>query len=119
MDKVNISDKLDHIDTYWNPHLVGELNGQHVKLSKVKGDFVWHHHADADEMFLVIKGRLVLRMRDRDVILDPGEFYIMPRGVEHLPIAEEEVHLMLFEPEGTLNTGNVRNERTVDNPEWA
>ncbi len=116
MNKVNISEKLNLIDSYWNPHIVGELNGQQVKLVKIKGEFVWHHHADVDEMFLVITGRLILRMRDRDMILYPGEFFVMPKGVEHLPIAEEEVHMMLFEPTGTLNTGNVRNELTVENP---
>lgn len=119
MDKVNVAEKLGLIKGYWNPHIVGELNGQHLKLVKIKGEFVWHHHENEDELFLVIVGRLTLRMRDRDIILLPGEFYIMPRGVEHLPIAEEEVHMMLFEPVGTLNTGNVRDALTVDKPGWA
>ena len=119
MDKVNIAEKLGLIGRYWTPHIVGELNEQHVKLVKIKGEFVWHYHENEDELFLVISGRLILRMRDRDIILLPGEFYIMPRGVEHLPIAEGEVHLMLFEPTGTLNTGNVRDALTIDNPGWA
>lgn len=112
MEKVNISEKLGQINEHWSPHIVGILNGQHVKLAKLKGEFVWHHHEHEDELFLVLKGRLILRMRDRDVVVEPGEFFIMPKGVEHLPIAEEEVHLILFEPAGTLNTGNLRNELT-------
>ena len=116
MEKVNLSEKLLQIDQYWSPRIAGSLNGQHIKLAKLKGEFIWHHHEDADEMFLVLRGVLLLRLRDRDVTLEPGEFFIVPRGVEHLPVAEEEVHLMLFEPAGTLNTGNVRNERTVEDP---
>ena len=116
MQKVNIAEKLAQIDAYWTPSIAGSLNGQHVKLAKLKGEFVWHRHDDADEMFLVVSGRLQLRMRDGDVTLEPGEFYIVPKGVEHLPVAEEEVHLILFEPAGTLNTGNIRNERTIDDP---
>ncbi len=113
MDKINLSDKFNRIDEYWSPRLVGELNGQHVKLAKVKGAFIWHRHDEADELFLVVKGQLVLKLRDRDVVLNEGEMFIVPRGVEHMPVAEEEVHLMLFEPAGTRNTGNVENERTV------
>jgi len=113
MDKVNLAEKLSLFDDYWSPKLVGELNGQHVKLAKVKGAFVWHRHEEEDELFLVVTGRLVLQLRDRDVVLCEGEFFIVPRGVEHRPVAEEEVHLLLFEPASTLNTGNVRNERTV------
>jgi mannose-6-phosphate isomerase-like protein (cupin superfamily) len=97
--------------------VAGELNGQQVKLAKVKGAFVWHHHQNEDELFLVLKGVLTLEFRDGSVTLNPGEFFIVPRGVEHRPIAEEEVHLLMFEPASTLNTGNVRNERTVDTPE--
>jgi mannose-6-phosphate isomerase-like protein (cupin superfamily) len=118
MKKVNISEKIGAINEYWSPHIVGSLNGQHVKLARIKGEFVWHHHADADEMFFILKGRLILRMHDGDVVLDPGEFFIVPKGVEHLPVAEEEVHLMLFEPHSTLNTGNVQNERTIDSLPW-
>jgi mannose-6-phosphate isomerase-like protein (cupin superfamily) len=116
MEKGRVEKKLQTIDTYWTPYVVGELNGQHVKLAKLKGEFVWHHHADEDELFYVVKGKLILRFRDHDVALEPGEFCIVPKGVEHLPIAREEVHVMLFEPVGTLNTGNVKDARTVDNP---
>jgi mannose-6-phosphate isomerase-like protein (cupin superfamily) len=116
MEKVRVEKKLQTIDTYWTPYVVGELNGQHVKLAKLEGEFVWHHHADEDELFYVVKGKLILRFRDHDVALEPGEFCIVTKGVEHLPIAREEVHVMLFEPVGTLNTGNVKDARTVDNP---
>ncbi|MGD8359810.1 MAG: cupin domain-containing protein [Gemmatimonadota bacterium] len=95
---------------------MGELNGQHVKLAKAKGEFVWHHHENEDELFLVLDGTLRLEFRDGAVTLGPGELYIIPRGVEHRPVASEEVHLLLFEPVSTLNTGNVRNERTVEHP---
>ena len=113
IEKVNLAQKLGLFGDYWSPKLVGELNGQHVKLVKLKGEFVWHHHEDEDELFLVLKGRLVIRLRDGEIRLDEGEFVIVPRGVEHLPIAEEEVHVLLLEPASTLNTGNVQNERTV------
>ena len=92
---------------------MGEVNDAYVKLTKLKGEFVWHHHDGEDELFLVVKGRLLLKFRDHDVWLDPGEFVIVPRGVDHLPVAPEETHVLLFEPKSTLNTGNVRNERTV------
>ena len=117
MNKVNLRQKLGAIDGPFNPHIVGELNGQHVKLVKIAGEFVWHHHEHEDEMFLVIEGHLDMHLRDGVVGLDPGEFLIVPRGVEHRPVAEREVHVLLFEPAGTLNTGNVRNELTVDSPE--
>lgn len=117
MNKVNIENKLDQISEYWKPHIVGELNGQEVKLSKFKGEFIWHHHEEEDELFLVLKGRMAIHLRDRIVELEEGEFFIVPRGAEHKPVSEEEVHLMLFEPASTLNTGNVRNEKTLDNPE--
>lgn len=117
MNKVNVAEKLSHFSEHWNPRVVGELNGQHVKLAKLKGDFVWHHHENADELFLVLKGRLVIHLRDRDITLDPGELFIVPMGVEHKPVAEAEVHVLLFEPAGTLNTGNVTNECTVHDPE--
>ena len=113
MDKVNLAEKFGLFDDYWSPKIVGELNGQHVKLAKLKGAFIWHHHDDEDELFLVVKGRLTMQLRDRDVVLDEGEFFIVPRGVEHKPVADEEVHLLLFEPQSTLNTGTVENERTV------
>jgi mannose-6-phosphate isomerase-like protein (cupin superfamily) len=114
MEKVNLVEKFSLFDEYWSPKIVGELNGQWVKLAKLKGEFAWHHHAAEDELFLVVKGRLVIKLRERDVVLDEGEFFIVPRGVEHQPVAEQEAHVLLFEPKSTLNTGNVRNERTVE-----
>ena len=113
MDSVNLALKLRSFHDLWSPKIVGELNDHYVKLVKLKGEFVWHHHDAEDELFLVVKGRLQLRFRDRDVWLNEGEFAIVPRGVEHLPIAPEETHVLLLEPKSTLNTGNVRNERTV------
>jgi mannose-6-phosphate isomerase-like protein (cupin superfamily) len=110
---VNLAKKLAEFDDYWNPRVIGELNGQQVRLAKVKGEFVWHHHQNEDELFLVLEGVLKLELREGAVTLHPGEMYIVPRGVEHRPVAEEEVHLLMFEPESTLNTGNLRNERTV------
>jgi mannose-6-phosphate isomerase-like protein (cupin superfamily) len=114
---VNLSEKLASISDYWNPKVVGELHGQEVKLAKVKGDFIWHHHENEDELFLVLKGVLRLEFRDGSVTLEPGEIYVVPRGVEHRPVAQEEVHLLMFEPASTLNTGNVRSDLTVDKPE--
>ena len=110
--KVNLSDKLAQFSELWSPRLVGELNGQHVRLAKLRGEFVWHHHEHEDELFLVIEGRLTIRFRDREVELRPGEFLIVPRGVEHQPVCAEEAHVLLFEPATTINTGNVRSERT-------
>jgi len=107
MDKVNIAEKFTQFSEHWSPKIVGEVNNFHVKLAKLKGEFVWHHHEEEDEMFLVIKGRLLMKFRDRDVTIDEGEFIIVPHGVEHLPVAGEEVELILFEPAGTLNTGNL------------
>jgi mannose-6-phosphate isomerase-like protein (cupin superfamily) len=116
MEKVNLGEKLALFSDHWSPKIVGELNGQQVKLVKFQGEFVWHKHDHEDELFLVVKGRFRMEFRDRYVLLDQGEFLIVPRGVEHRPVAEEEVHVLLFEPATTLNTGNVRNERTVDVP---
>ena len=112
MDKVVVDEKFAQFAEYWNPKIVGELNGQLVKLVKFKGDFMWHHHDVEDEMFYVVKGQMIMKLRDKDVVVGPGEFIIVPRGVEHMPTAPEEVHVMLFEPASTLNTGNVRSERT-------
>lgn len=114
---VKLTRKLAQIRQHWDPKIVGKLNGQVVKLAKVQGDFVWHHHQNEDELFLVLKGVLQLDFRDGSVTLEEGEMYIVPRGVEHRPVAEEEAHILLFEPAETLNTGNVRNERTVDRPD--
>ena len=113
MQKVNLAEKLGLFREYWSPKIVGEINESHVKLVKLKGEFTWHHHEAEDELFLVVRGRLLIRLRDRDIRLEEGEFAIVPRGVEHLPVAEEEAHVLLLEPKSTVNTGNVRNERTV------
>lgn len=112
MDKVNLSQKLSMFTEYWSPKIVGELNGQHVKLVKLKGEFVWHKHEDEDELFFVIAGTLKMEYRDKVVEVNENEFLIVPRGVEHRPVAEEEVSVMLFEPASTLNTGNTENELT-------
>lgn len=114
---VNLAQKFGLLSEHWSPKIAGQVNDMHVKLVKLKGEFVWHHHEIEDEMFLVIKGNLTIKLRDRDLHIAEGEFVIIPHGVEHMPVAAEEVHLMLFEPAGTLNTGNVQNERTVANPQ--
>jgi mannose-6-phosphate isomerase-like protein (cupin superfamily) len=113
MEVVNLKEKLGRITEFWSPKIVGELNGQTVRLARLRGEFLWHHHPEEDEMFLVLKGTLRIRFRDREAVLREGEFLIVPRGVEHLPVAEEEVHVLLFEPASTRNTGNVLNERTI------
>ena len=110
--KVNIAQKLSLFDERWSPKVVGELNGQQVKLVKFLGEFVWHHHDEEHEMFLVVDGRFWMEFRDGEVWIEEGEFIVVPRGVEHRPVAEEEASVMLFEPASTLNTGNVRNELT-------
>jgi mannose-6-phosphate isomerase-like protein (cupin superfamily) len=117
MDKVNLREKLALFHEHWSPKVVGELNRQHVKLVKFRGEFVWHKHDHEDELFLVVKGRSRMDFRDRQVRLEEGEFLIVPWGVEHRPVAEEEVHVLLFEPVTTVNTGDVRDERTVVEPE--
>ena len=113
-EKVVLAEKFAQFTDHWSPKVVGELNGQHVKVSKFKGAFLWHQHEHEDEMFLVHRGSFRMEFRDRVVELSAGDFLIVPRGVEHCPVADEEVEVVLFEPAGTLNTGNVRNERTVD-----
>lgn len=113
MDKVNIAEEFKKIKEYWKPYIVAELNGQQVKLDKLKGEFVWHHHKNEDEMFLVVKGKFLMEFKERQVWLEKGEFIVVPRGVEHRPVAKEEAHILLFEPVSTLNTGNVRCERTL------
>ncbi len=117
MNKINLAEKFSLFDETWTPKLVGELNGQHVKLAKIKGEFVWHTHDEADEMFLVIKGSITIELRDQRVLLNEGEFFIVPRGVEHRPVAVEEAHIMLFEPAGTVNTGVVEHEYTERDPQ--
>ena len=114
MNKVNLLEKLSLFSDHWSPKVVGELNGQHVKLVKFQGEFVWHKHDGEDELFLVVNGRFRMDFRDHQVWVEQGEFLIVPRGAEHRPVAEEEVHVLLFEPAATLNTGDLRNERTVD-----
>lgn len=113
MDKVNLQEKLESFTAHWQPKIVGELNGQYVKLVKFVGPFVWHHHETEDEMFMTLRGRFRMEFRDRDVWIEEGEFIIVPRGVEHRPVADEEAHVLLFEPVSTLNTGNTENEMTV------
>ena len=111
--KVNLAEKFSRFSEHWSPKIIGEVNDSYVKAVKFKGEFLWHHHENEDELFLVVRGRLTMRLRDRAVEVNAGEFIIIPRGVEHLPVAEEETHVILLEPKSTLNTGNVRNERTV------
>lgn len=114
MEKINLREKLALFQEHWSPKIVGEVNDSFVKVVKLKGEFVWHHHEAEDELFFVVRGRLLIRFRDRDVWLEEGEMLVVPRGVEHQPVAEEEAHVLLFEPKSTLNTGNVRDERTVE-----
>ncbi|SCY59992.1 cupin domain-containing protein [Desulfoluna spongiiphila] len=114
MNPVDLSEKFSLFDEFWKPKIVAELNGQYVKLAKLKGAFVWHQHEHEDELFMVVKGRLTIQLRDRVIDLTEGQFFVIPRGVDHLPVAEEECHVMLFEPKTVLNTGNVKNERTVE-----
>jgi mannose-6-phosphate isomerase-like protein (cupin superfamily) len=114
MEKVNLFEKLSLFQDHWSPKLVGALNGQHVKLVKLQGAFIWHRHEEEDELFLVLKGTLKIELEHGVVELNEGEFFIVPRGVVHRPVADEEVHALLFEPASTLNTGDVRTERTVD-----
>ena len=126
MDKINLRQKLSLIGDHWNPRIVGELNGQFLKLVKFEGPFTWHHHDNEDEMFLVVKGRFRMEYREKlgngnqpkEIWLEEGEFCIVPRGVEHRPVAEEEAHVLLFEPASTLNTGNVANELTRGQLDW-
>ncbi|MBH0330418.1 mannose-6-phosphate isomerase [Brevibacillus brevis] len=113
MEKVNVAEKFTLFHEYWNPKIAGEINDSYVKLAKLKGEFVWHQHENEDEMFLVVKGKLLIKFRDKDVWLNEGEFLIVPKGVEHMPVAEEEVHVLLLEPKTTLNTGDQVNEKTV------
>jgi len=117
MNVVNLRERLSRFSTYWDPKIVGELNGQHVKLVKLKGPFVWHSHEAEDELFLVLQGSFTMEFRDRSVPLREGELLIVPRGVEHRPVAEEEVHVLLFEPASTVNTGNAGGPLTVPEPE--
>lgn len=118
MKKVNVTEKLDLFDEHWSPRIVGELNGQQVKLAKLKGEFIWHSHTDEDEMFWVIKGKLLIEFRDKTVELNENEFLVVPKGIEHKPIAHEEVHVMLFEPAATKHTGEEQHELTNNNQQY-
>ena len=113
MNLIDLADKLSQFDEYWSPRIIGEVNESLVKLAKLNGEFVWHSHEQEDELFLVLKGRLTIRFRDRDVHLEEGQMVIVERGIEHQPVAESETHVLIVEPRSTLNTGNVVNERTV------
>jgi mannose-6-phosphate isomerase-like protein (cupin superfamily) len=118
MDKINLNQKFGLFHEYWSPKIVGELNDSYIKLAKLQGEFDWHHHDKEDELFYVVKGQLTIKFRDKDLILEEGELVIIPKGVDHLPVAAEEVHVMLIEPKGTLNTGNVVTEKTKEMLEW-
>jgi mannose-6-phosphate isomerase-like protein (cupin superfamily) len=113
METINLKDKFSRFNDYCNPRVIGEVNDCHVKAVKLKGEFIWHHHEHEDELFLVVKGTLCMKFRDGEAVVREGEFVIVPRGVEHCPVADEEVHIVLIEPKSTLNTGNITNERTV------
>lgn len=115
MQKVNIHNKLALFSDYWSPKIIGDLNDSYIKLAKFKGEFVWHKHDNEDELFFIIKGNLLIKLRGQDIHLKEGEFVIIPKGVEHLPIAKEEVHVMLIEPKTTLNTGDTKGDLTVEN----
>ncbi len=121
MDKINLAEKFARIDEYWSPRIVADVQTMQVKLARIKGEFVWHHHEYEDELFFVVRGRLLIQVQEdsqpRDIWLDEGELLVIPRGVEHRPVAEDEVWIMLLEPQGTLNTGNVRDAHTIDEPE--
>jgi len=113
MNKINVAEKFSRINEMWSPKILGEVNDSYIKAVKFIGEFVWHHHDNEDEMFMVISGKLRMKFRDREEVVGPGEFIIVPRGVEHLPVSDQETQVLLFEPKTTLNTGNVRNERTL------
>lgn len=115
---INLKEKLAKFSEQWQPKIVAQMNDYHVKLAKVQGEFVWHDHPETDELFLVVDGEMTIVLRDGQVTLKAGEMYIVPRGVEHKPVAVEECHILMFEPAGTLNTGNVQNERTAAHLEW-
>ena len=117
MNKINLVQKFSLIDKPWQPKIISEMNGSYIKLAKLKGEFVWHHHDTEDELFVVVKGHLLIRLHDGDIYLEPGELVVIPKGVEHLPVAQEEVHVMLIEPKTTVNTGNIQSDRTIES-EW-
>ncbi len=118
MEKINLAEKFALFSNHWQPRIVGKLNGQLVKLAKIEGQFEWHSHSDEDELFLIVKGKMRLVLRDREIPLEEGEIFIVPAGVEHLPIADRECWILLFEPESTINTGDSRNEHTHVRLDW-
>jgi mannose-6-phosphate isomerase-like protein (cupin superfamily) len=118
VEKIDLLEKFARFSDQWQPKIVAELNGQYVKLAKLQGIFVWHQHEAEDEMFLVVQGQLLIQFRDRDVLLEAGQMIVVPAGVEHRPVADQEAWVMLLEPRSTLNTGSERNERTVDELDW-
>ena len=117
MDKVNVAEKFDSFSEHWQPRIISEVNGQALKAAKIQGEFIWHSHDDGEELFWVVKGTMKMCFRDREVLVGPGEVIVVPKGVEHKPVADEEVHIVMIEPADMLNTGNVESERTVHNPE--
>jgi mannose-6-phosphate isomerase-like protein (cupin superfamily) len=117
MEKINLLQKFNLIKEHWSPKIIGEVNDVYIKLVKFRGEFVWHFHEEEDELFLVVKGTMVMKLRDKDITLEEGECIIIPKGAEHMPVADEEVHVMLIESKSTLNTGNIQSERTVKEPE--
>jgi len=116
--KVNLAQKFTLFNELWTPKIVGEFNEMYIKLAKLKGEFVWHKHDNEDELFLVVKGILTIKLRDKDIVLHEGEFFIVPKGVEHMTVAPEEVHVVMIEPKSTLNTGDVSDAKTVEKPDW-
>lgn len=118
MKKVNIREKFQKFNAYWSPRIIGELNGNHVRIFKAKGEFVWHRHKNEDEFFLVIKGQLKIKLKNGEVVLNEGEFFIVLKGTRHMPYADEEAHVLLFEPTQVINTGETSSDKTVENPEW-
>lgn len=118
MNKINLKEKFALFDEHWTPKIIGELNGQYIKLAKVKGEFVWHNHDQEDELFMVLKGSLVMELPEEKILLKAGEILIVPKGIDHRPIAEDEVHLLMFEPVSTAHTGDVKTDLTVDDQEW-
>lgn len=118
MTPINLSQKFSLFNEYWNPKIAGELNDSYVKLAKLKGEFDWHHHDNEDELFLVVKGQLLMKFKEKDVLVNEGEIIIVPKGIEHKPVAEKEAHILLIEPKTTLNTGTTVNERTRRDLDW-
>lgn len=118
MNKVTLKEKFNLLNQYWTPKILGELNGNQIKIFKAKGEFVWHQHENEDEFFLVIEGQLKIKLKDREIVLNEGDFFIVPKGTEHLPYSDDVAHVLLFEPENVLNTGDAISEKSVEEPEW-